>query len=191
MSLRKLTTESQATISWHGNRGYGFATVYSEAYSFPQSYIHRLAQVVLTMARADFQGGITTMHPSAKYFEKALSVTANGAWAAFSRINKIHPNKSFTPRWSDKPLLKSWEKTKPTLGWPRQTDSLCPKCVREARKEILSILDGPFDYKDERSEADLRTLVNERIGEIKATILERDAGFPMVKECQTHGHSED
>jgi len=63
--------------------------------------------------------------------------------------------------------------------------------VREAREEILSILDGPFDYKDERSEADLRTLVNERIGEIKATILERDGRILMVKECPTHGHFED
>jgi len=48
-------------------------------------------------------------------------------------FNKYQPNPSFTPKWSDKPLLKSWEKTKPTLGWPRQTDSLCPDCVKEAR----------------------------------------------------------
>jgi len=46
---------------------------------------------------------------------------------------RIKPNPSFTPKWSDKPILKSWEKTKPTLGFPRTTDSLCPKCVAEAR----------------------------------------------------------
>jgi hypothetical protein len=33
--------------------------------------------------------------------------------------------------------LKSWEKTKPPLGWPRETDSLCPRCVPEIRQQIL------------------------------------------------------
>src|SRR5438132_10873060 len=120
-----------------------------------------------------------TMHASTKYFEKALSFAANGAWFAFKRLNRFRPKKSFTPRWSDKPLLKSWEKTKPPLGWPRQTDSLCPICVREARREIL---DG---------RKDLSVLVNERLGEIKATILERDGKILMVKDCATHGHFED
>ncbi len=32
---------------------------------------------------------------------------------------------------------KSWQKVKPPLGWPRETDSLCPPCVREARQAIL------------------------------------------------------
>ncbi len=57
-------------------------------------------------------------------------------------FNKHNPNPSFTPKWSDKPLLKSWEKTKPTLGWPRKTDSLCPDCVKEAREPILSGNEG-------------------------------------------------
>src|SRR2546430_13513283 len=57
-------------------------------------------------------------------------------------FNKYNPNPSFTPKWSDKPLLKSWEKTKPTLGWPRQTDSLCPDCeeARERSEEHTSEL---------------------------------------------------
>src|SRR5437762_707655 len=119
------------------------------------------------------------MHGSTKYFEKGLSFAANGAWFVFRRVNRFRPNKSFKPRWSDKPLLKSWEKTKPPLGWPRQTDSLCPICVREARQEIL---DG---------KRDLSVLLNERVGEIKATILERDGKILMVKNCATHGHFED
>jgi len=119
------------------------------------------------------------MHSHVKYFEKGLSVAANGAWAVFSRVNKFRPSASFTPRWSDKPLMKSWEKTKPTLGWPRQTDSLCPVCVREARQEIL---DGKMD---------LSVLLNEKVGEIKATILERDDKIMMVKDCPVHGHFED
>ncbi|HEY8536819.1 MAG TPA: hypothetical protein VIL25_10220, partial [Vicinamibacterales bacterium] len=77
------------------------------------------------------------MYRPIKYVEKGLAVTANGLWHVFQALNSIRPNPSFTPKWSDKPLKKSWEKTKPPLGWPRETDSLCPVCVREARKEIL------------------------------------------------------
>src|SRR5687767_8680036 len=102
------------------------------------------------------------MHAPIKYVEKALTVAAGSAWLVFSAVNRIKPGRSFIPEWSDKPLLKSWQKTKPPLGWPRQTDSLCPTCVREARQ---SILDG---------KQDVSILLNEKVGEIKATILERD-----------------
>ena len=70
------------------------------------------------------------MHSPYKYIEKGLAVAANGAWSVFSTVNRINPGPSFIPKWSDKPLLKSWQKTKPPLGWPRKTDSLCPTCVR-------------------------------------------------------------
>jgi uncharacterized radical SAM superfamily Fe-S cluster-containing enzyme len=111
--------------------------------------------------------------------EKGLSVAANGAWQVFSRLNAISPNPSFTPKWSDKPLLKSHQKTKPPLGWPRETDSLCPTCVREARQAIL---DGTRP---------LETLLNEKVGEIKATITEKDGQIVMVKDCPLHGRFED
>jgi uncharacterized radical SAM superfamily Fe-S cluster-containing enzyme len=119
------------------------------------------------------------MPKAIKYVEKAVSVAANVAWQVFDRVNQIHQNPSFTPKWSEKPLLKSWEKTKPTLGWPRTTDSLCPRCVPEARKAIL---DGklPVDV-----------LRNEKVGEIKAEIIERDGKILMVKDCPIHGHFED
>ncbi|MBM3775033.1 MAG: radical SAM protein, partial [Acidobacteria bacterium] len=74
---------------------------------------------------------------------------------------------------------KSWQKTKPPLGWPRETDSLCPRCVPEIRQEIL---DG---------KRDLSILLNERVGEIKAQIIERDGKILMVKECPVHGRFED
>src|SRR5215510_11959202 len=119
------------------------------------------------------------MHAPVKYFEKALSVAANGAWFVFSRLNRIRQKPPWTPRWSDKPLLKSYQKTRPPLGWPRQTDSLCPACVREAR---ASILDG---------ESDISLFINEKAGEIKANILERDGHILMVKDCPIHGHFED
>jgi len=119
------------------------------------------------------------MHAPIKYMEKGLAVAAEGAWQVFSRVNKINQNASFIPRWSDKPLQKSYEKTKPPLGWPRETDSLCPVCVREARQAIL---DGTRP---------LETLLNEKVGEIKATITEKDGKIVMVKDCPVHGHFED
>src|SRR5437762_508445 len=119
------------------------------------------------------------MHKPIKYAEKALSIAANGAWTVFNGLNQIRQNPSFTPAWSDKPLLKSYEKTKPPLGWPRETDSLCPTCVREARQDIL---DG---------KKDVSVLLNEKVGEIKATILERDGKIVMEKTCPIHGRFED
>jgi len=106
---------------------------------------------------------------------KAAAVTFN----TVQYFNKRNPNPSVTPQWSDKPLLKSWEKTKPTLGFPRQTDSLCPGCVKEARNEIIA---GKKDWRD---------LMSEKIGEIKAQIIERDGQVWMVKDCPIHGHYED
>src|ERR671931_843254 len=99
------------------------------------------------------------MHKPIKYLEKGLTYAAGAAWAVFEKFNSIRPNPSFTPKWSDKPLLKSWQKTKPTLGWPRTTDSLCPQCVIEAREEILN------------GKKDVSVLINEKVGEIKATIV--------------------
>src|SRR6202047_1898923 len=106
---------------------------------------------------------------------KAAGITFN----TIQFFNKRNPNPSFTPKWSDKPPLKSWEKTKPTLGWPRQNDSLCPDCVKEAREAIIH---GKKDWRD---------LMNEKVGEIKAQIVERDGEVWMIKDCPIHGHYED
>ena len=115
------------------------------------------------------------MHKPVKYFEKAVAVGANGVWQVFDRLNQIKQSPSFTPKWSDKPLLKSYQKAKPPLGWPRETDSLCPRCIPEIRQQIV---DGKVDYK---------ILLNEQVGEIKAKIIERDGKILMVKECAKHG----
>ncbi|MBC7910685.1 MAG: radical SAM protein [Pyrinomonadaceae bacterium] len=114
-----------------------------------------------------------------KHAEKGLTVLANGLFNTIQSVNKYKPNPSFTPKWSDKPLLKSWQKSKPTLGFPRTTDSLCPQCVIEAREAIIS---GKRDVSD---------LLNEKIGEIKAQIIERDGQIWMIKDCAVHGHFED
>src|SRR3954453_16301466 len=119
------------------------------------------------------------MGKAIKYAEQVAVYAAQGAWAVYERLNRISPNPSFTPKWSEKPLLKSYEKEKPPLGWPRTTDSLCPKCVPEIRKQIL---DGKLPHE---------VLLNEKVGEIKAQIIERDGKILMVKDCPKHGHFED
>ncbi|MBI4750427.1 MAG: radical SAM protein [Acidobacteria bacterium] len=114
-----------------------------------------------------------------KHAEKALTKIAGGLFNAIQSVNKYRPAPSFTPKWSDKPIPKSWQKTKPTLGWPRTTDSLCPRCVIEAREQIIK---GDKDYT---------VLINEKVGEIKAQIVKRGNEVWMEKECPIHGKYED
>ena len=120
-----------------------------------------------------------TKYTAWKSFDSVLCLGARAAFTSIQFFNQYRPNPSFTPKWSDKPLLKSWEKSKPTLGWPRETDSLCPKCVVEARENII---EGKEDYQ---------ILINEKVGEIKAQIIERDGEVWMIKECPRHGKFED
>ncbi|HEV2802203.1 MAG TPA: radical SAM protein [Pyrinomonadaceae bacterium] len=115
-----------------------------------------------------------------KHMERGLTALAAGAFNTIQFFNKYRPNESFIPKWSDKPLLKSWQKSKPPLGFPRTTDSLCPKCVIEARAKILS-----------QEVIDPSILINEKVGEVKAQIIERNGEIWMVKDCPTHGHIED
>ncbi len=114
-----------------------------------------------------------------KYVDSAVCFAAARTFNFIQLFNKYRQKPSFTPKWSDKPLLKSWQKTKPNLGWPRETDSLCPKCVIEARERILS---GEEDY---------HILIDEKVGEVKARVIERDNQIWMVKECPIHGKIED
>ncbi len=114
-----------------------------------------------------------------KCFDTVVCFAAGKVFDCIQLFNQYRPNASFTPKWSDKPLLKSWEKSKPNLGFPRQTDSLCPKCVVETRERIL------------KGEEDYRILINEKVGEIKAEIIERNGEIWMVKDCPQHGRFED
>ncbi len=114
-----------------------------------------------------------------RHIDNAVCRTAGLAFDAIQFVNQYRPGPTFKPKWSDKPLLKSWQKTKPPLGWPRETDSLCPECVKEVREAIIS---GAQDW---------RTLITEKPGEIKAQIIERDGQVWMVKDCPRHGHCED
>lgn len=112
--------------------------------------------------------------------DKTLVGTAKILWPVIQSFNRLFPEgKTGTPKWADRPMLKSYEKVKPTLGWPRETDSLCPECVKEVRADILS---GKIDKE---------ILREGNPGEIKATILEKDGKIMMVKDCVKHGHFED
>jgi hypothetical protein len=41
-----------------------------------------------------------------KYDDQAVASVAGAAFDSVQYFNKYRPNPSFTPRWSDKPLLK-------------------------------------------------------------------------------------
>jgi hypothetical protein len=58
---------------------------------------------------------------------KAASKLADLGWKAFQAVNKTLPEgESIKPNWAAEPLLKSYERTAPPLGFPRETDSLVP-----------------------------------------------------------------
>jgi len=114
-----------------------------------------------------------------KYVDQAVCSTAAVVFDTVQFFNKYRPGPTFIPKWSDKPLLKSWQKTKPQLGWPRQTDSLCPECVKEARAKIMN------------GDENWQSLLTEKTGEVKANIIERNGEVWMVKDCPIHGHFED
>jgi len=110
-----------------------------------------------------------------KPIERALVGGARVAWPVFQAINRRVEAKAFHPKWSAAPLPKSSDRSKPPLGFPRTTDSLCPVCVRETRARILS------------GQQPIQSLAHETNGEIKADILERDGKIVIEKTCLRHG----
>jgi hypothetical protein len=97
------------------------------------------------------------------------------AWPLLQLANRSVPARSFHPKWSPTPLPKTRERSKPPLGVPRTTDSLCPVCVRETRARVLS------------GEQSVQSLIDGTHGEIRAEILERDGRIIVEKTCPTHG----
>ena len=70
---------------------------------------------------------------------KAVSKMADIGWKAFQAVNSLVPEgESIQPQWAAEPLLKSYERTAPPLGFPRETDSLCPACVKQVRNGVIS-----------------------------------------------------
>ncbi len=115
-----------------------------------------------------------------KVAEKLATVSADRAWSALQFLNRLAKDPApFTPRWSDKPIPRGKERTKPPLGWPRETDSLCPVCVKEARAAIL------------RGDEEIGHLIYDKPGEIRAKIHEVDGKVVMDKTCPKHGFFSD
>ncbi len=109
-----------------------------------------------------------------------LSGAADLTWKTFQAVNRSLPEGQLpTPGWAPGKMLKSRERSAPTLGFPRTTDSLCPRCVPEVRNAIIN------------GEADLSTLMSGHPGEIKAQILEEGGKVIMRKVCDKHGPFED
>lgn len=111
--------------------------------------------------------------------EKAISSAARILWPLVRAYDERFPGPRKTPKWAPAALQRGAERTFPQLGWPRQTDSLCPICVREVRAKVLA------------GEMDLERFVQEHPGEIRASIVERDGQVVMEKECPRHGRFED
>ena len=120
------------------------------------------------------------MSKAIKYAEKAAVYAAKGAWVVLRAAEPHQPQPVVYPQVERQtPPEELAERKAARLGWPRTTDSLCPKCVPEIRKQIL---DGKLPHE---------VLLNEKVGEIKAQIIERDGKILMVKDCPKHGHFED
>ncbi len=82
-----------------------------------------------------------------------ITSLSNFAWRAFQAINTRLPQGELPhPKWAPGKILKSYERSAPPLGIPRETDSLCPKCVPEVRNAII------------RGELDVNGLVSQNPG---------------------------
>ncbi|HEX6836330.1 MAG TPA: radical SAM protein, partial [Polyangia bacterium] len=107
--------------------------------------------------------------------EKLAARSARAAWPLVKLYNEKFERPSPKPEWAPAPLLKRRERTFPQLGWPRTTDSLCPRCVKETREAIL---DGKRSFGE---------LLVGKPGEIKADIVEENGQIVMKKTCDKHG----
>jgi uncharacterized radical SAM superfamily Fe-S cluster-containing enzyme len=109
-----------------------------------------------------------------------LSGLSNFAWNTFQMINRRLPEGELPhPRWAPGRILRSRERSAPPLGFPRETDSLCPRCIPEIRKALAN------------GQADPSLLVNQTPGEIKAQLIEEGGRILMRKVCPKHGPFED
>lgn len=108
-----------------------------------------------------------------------LSSLANILWRATQKLITFLPErKRMMPEWAPGLLLKSWERSAPGLGVPRRTQSLCPRCNREA---VDSVLEGRSTIAAFR----------DRPGVINAQIVEEGGRILMKKACERHGAFED
>ncbi|HEX3344584.1 MAG TPA: radical SAM protein [Polyangiaceae bacterium] len=121
----------------------------------------------------------TKLRRALRVVEGALSNAAGALWPWVKRYNHAFERPAPHPAWAPAPLLKRKERTFPQLGWPRRTDSLCPRCVKDVRTAVLS------------GERDVRSLVDGKPGEVEAHIREDGGRLIMEKTCPIHGRFED
>jgi len=124
------------------------------------------------------------MHPLGNYMSRlgfrAVSGIANFAWKVFQPFNRLLPEGDLPhPNWAPGKISKSRDRSSPPLGFPRETDSLCPRCVPEIREKIV------------RGDEDIHVLLDGHPGEIKAQLVEEDGRILIRKTCDKHGSFED
>jgi uncharacterized radical SAM superfamily Fe-S cluster-containing enzyme len=110
---------------------------------------------------------------------KVAGAAANALWPWVERYADRMQGQPIQPKWAPAPLQRKAQRTFPTLGWPRQTDSLCPECTKQARARVLS------------GDQELDVFIAENPGAIRADIVEQDGRIVMVKDCPKHGRFED
>jgi uncharacterized radical SAM superfamily Fe-S cluster-containing enzyme len=108
-----------------------------------------------------------------------LAALSDSVWPLVQAYNRRFERPSPRPSWAPGPLLKRRERTFPELGWPRETDSLCPECVKEVRAAVLE------------GRAEVRSIVEGKPGEVRARIEEREGRIVMTKTCARHGTVDD
>jgi len=109
-----------------------------------------------------------------------LTRAADLAWRVVQAVNTRLPEGELPwPGWAPGRIAKSRERSAPPLGFPRVTDSLCPQCVPELRREILE------------GHVDLAKLVTENPGQLKAQLVEENGRILIRKTCEKHGSFED
>jgi 7,8-dihydro-6-hydroxymethylpterin dimethyltransferase len=113
---------------------------------------------------------------AARWFGRRIEQMAVGSaralWPLIGWIDERLPSSPLWPSWAPAPLRRGKEKSSPPLGWPRRTDSLCPRCVEEAR-----LAAGPTGSLE--------------VVPLPADIVERDGTVWMLKDCPRHGHFAD
>ncbi len=108
-----------------------------------------------------------------------LSGSANAASHLSRAVARALPHGSTpTPVWAAGPIPPNAERSKLPLGVPRSTQSLCPKCSREA---VDAVLNGAMTVSDFRI----------RPGLVDAEIVEEAGRVLIRKTCEKHGSFED
>lgn len=109
-----------------------------------------------------------------------LARAADVSWKLLQAVNsRIPEGRLPEPCWAPGRIPKSRERSAPPLGFPRETDSLCPVCVPEIRRKVV------------QGEMPLEELLRGRAGEIKARLVEEEGCIRIRKTCPVHGEFTD